>query len=121
MWPPGQIRARTRTIRQSQRRLSAEAVERLQRDYLVGIKIDELADKYGINRVTVMGYVGRLGLPRRYPALNHDDVRRAATLYRSGQSLAGVANVFGVAPHTVRSALLNAGVAIRPRNVYRPR
>jgi len=41
----GPIRTRPRIIRQGQRRLSAEAVERLKLDDLAGMKINELDEK----------------------------------------------------------------------------
>jgi hypothetical protein len=42
------------------------------------------------------------------------DVNEAADLYRDGRSLARVAERFRVSPTTVRTALLAAGVAMRP-------
>ena len=114
--PAGPFQALTRTVRQAPRRLSAEDLEVLKQGYLAGMRINDLAKKHGIYRLTVMEHVGRMGRPRRYPCLNPDDVTRASALYRSGQSLLAVAEVFGVAPHTVRSALLRVGVSIRRRN-----
>jgi len=113
MVPSGPSEVNLRTPKQVQRRLkTAETVELLA-DYQIGIKVKDLAARYGINRNTVIGHINRAGVRRHYPALVSEEIMEAAQLYRSGCSLAAVGGHFGVNASTVRTALLRAGVAMR--------
>jgi transposase-like protein len=102
-----------KTPKQVQRRLDAEVVDRLVTDYQAGAKVRDLADRYGINRNTVLEHIRRAGVRKHYPALIPEEVDEAARLYRSGKSLVSVSEHFGVNATTVRTALLKAGVKMR--------
>ncbi|MGH9127471.1 MAG: helix-turn-helix domain-containing protein [Acidimicrobiales bacterium] len=77
--------------------------------------MDELATSFRVNRTTVLGHVRRHGVPKRdRRALQGDEVDRAAQLYAGGQPADWVAAQLGVAASTVRRALKDAGVTLRP-------
>jgi hypothetical protein len=83
--------------------------------YLVGIPVEDLAVSFRINRTTVLGHVRRHGIPKRdRRALQGEDVERAAKLYTEGRSAEWVAGELQVAASTVRRALKDAGVVLRP-------
>jgi DNA-binding CsgD family transcriptional regulator len=103
-----------------QRRLGTDEVAALVAAYRRGVSVQELAASFQINRTTVLGHVGRQGVPKRYRrALQGNDINRAVTLYAEGRSTEWVADGLGVAASTVRRALKDAGVTMRPRG--RPR
>jgi hypothetical protein len=60
--------------RQHQRRLRQDELDHLVADYLSGVKVKELAERYRITRQTVLEHVRRQGLPRRHPRLSPDEV-----------------------------------------------
>jgi hypothetical protein len=69
-----------------------------------------------VNRTTVLGHVRRNGVPKRdRRALRQDDVKRAAKLYAEGRSAEWVAGELQVAASTLRRALKDAGVIVRPK------
>jgi hypothetical protein len=88
-------------------------VERLQIDYLAGVRVADLAEHFGITRQTVFEHVRRLGLPHRHPKLSPEETAKAAGLYEAGNSLAVVGAVLDVDPGTLRRALARAGLSIR--------
>jgi hypothetical protein len=102
-----------RQPRQHQRRLRQDELDHLVADYLSGVKVKELAERYGITRQTVLEHRRRQGLPRRHPRLGPLEVNKACDLYRSGKSLADIGVVFSVDPGTVRRALTKVGVPMR--------
>lgn len=103
-----------------QRRLESEEVAGLVAAYRKGVPVDELAASFRINRTTVLGHVRRHGIPKRdRRALQQEDVDRAVKLYREGRSAELVAADLHVAASTVRRALTDAGVTLRPKG--RPR
>ena len=98
-----------------QRRLGADEVAELVAAYLMGIPVEDLAVSFRINRTTVLGHVRRHGIPKRdRRALQGDDIERAAKLYAEGRSAEWVAGELQVAASTVRRALKDAGIVLRP-------
>ena len=98
-----------------QRRLAPGEVADLVAGYCRGVPVEELAASFRVNRTTVLGHVRRHGVPKRdRRALQGGDVERAAELYAGGQSAEWVAAQLGVAASTVRRALKDAGVVLRP-------
>jgi IS30 family transposase len=93
--------------------LSADQVQELTTAYARGVAINDLADRFGINRSTVLEHLKRSQTRRRYPALDARCVEEAAVLYRSGLALADIGSVFEVHATTVRLALLRVGVEMR--------
>lgn len=103
----------TRPPRQHQRRLRPDELARLVTDYVAGVEVMELVRRYGIARQTVFDQMRREGVPRRHPRLSVDETEKAAGIYRTGDSLATIGEVFGVDPGTVRRALIKLGVPMR--------
>ena len=98
-----------------QRRLAPAEVVELVATYRRGVPVEELAVSFRVNRTTVLGHVRRHGVPKRdRRALQSEEVDRAAQLYAGGQSADWVAAQLGVAASTVRRALKDAGVVLRP-------
>jgi len=81
--------------------------------YRAGASVNELAARYGVHRTTVAAHLDRNVVPRHPRGLSDDQARNAVYLYRSGQSLARIAQRYRVDPHTIRTALLRRGVAMR--------
>jgi hypothetical protein len=79
-----------RQPRQHQRRLRQDELDHLVADYLSGVKVKELAERYRITRQTVLEHMRRQGVPRRHPRLGPLEVKEACDLYRSGKSLADI-------------------------------
>jgi uncharacterized protein YjcR len=85
-------------------------------DYLAGVKVKVLAERYGITRQTVFDHIRRRGIPRRSPGLGPDEVDEARGLYESGKSLATIGGLLGVNAETVRLTLTKAGVSMRDQH-----
>jgi len=85
--------------------------------YGEGESTDALAQRYGVHRTTIMGYLERAGVERRriVRKMTDDSVARAAARYGNGGSLAVVAQEFGVHASTLAREFRRAGVSIRPR------
>ncbi|MFT3855102.1 MAG: hypothetical protein QM733_20560 [Ilumatobacteraceae bacterium] len=73
-----------------------------------------MATAYNIHRKTVSAILERHGVDRRYNLLRQEQLDQAAELYRSGQSLAKIAQTMGVSTKTIHTALRDAGVPMRP-------
>lgn len=98
-----------------QRRLGPGEVADLVAAYRTGVPVEELAASFRVNRTTVLGHVRRHGVPKRdRRALQGDDVDKAVRLYAEGRSADWVSVEMQVAASTVRRALKDAGVTMRP-------
>lgn len=107
--------------RQRQRRLRSSELSQLRSEYLSGVEVKQLAQRFGITRQTVVELMHREGVPRRYPKLGHETVSEAASLYRSGWSLAAIGEALFVDPGTVRPSLIAHGIRMRdPQGRERP-
>jgi transposase len=93
--------------------LEPNKVAELVRGYVGGLRVDELASQFQINKSTVIGHLDRAGVARRWRKLQPADVQEPRRLYESGLSLAKVAGHFGVHANTVYSALRKATVQMR--------
>lgn len=83
--------------------------------YRTGVPVEELAASFRVNRTTVLGHVRRHGVPKRdRRAIQGDDVDKAVRLYAEGRSADWVSVEMQVAASTVRRALKDAGVTMRP-------
>ena len=98
---------------QAQVRLDHYQANALAAAYRDGKTINELADSYGIHRVTAASLLRRLGVERRRVGLSDEHVDEASRLYPEGWSLARLAERYGVNDMTVRRYLLLAGVEMR--------
>jgi hypothetical protein len=77
------------------------------------VPVKELAQRFGIHRLTVTALLQRNGVELRRSGLVASEIPRAAELYRQGWSLARLGASYGVDPTTVWRALCAAGVAMR--------
>jgi DNA-binding CsgD family transcriptional regulator len=102
-------KARSQTQRQVHVRLTQPRIDDLVSAYRSGRTTYELANEFGIHRLTVSKILIREGVPRRNASLTPESVQEAALLYRSGLSLAAVGLHLGCDPNTVRLALMAAG------------
>jgi transposase len=105
-----------RSPRRRQRKLDQEAVEALISARTNGAEIDDLAERFGIGRNTVMAHLEREGVPgRRWPGrtLNPEQLEAAGQLYRTGLNLIAVGEEFDVDRRYLRKALPAAGFTLR--------
>lgn len=102
-----------RPSEQHQRRLRPDERSQLKSEYLSGVEVKELAQRFGITRQTVIECMRRQGGPRRYPKLGQEAIDKAASLYRAGWSLVAVGGALSVDPSTVRRVLITQGVPMR--------
>ncbi|GAA5197170.1 hypothetical protein GCM10023346_31290 [Arthrobacter gyeryongensis] len=93
--------------------LSAEQTKALAEDYRAGMRVKELAAKYGISRETISKHLRRHGIAPRKVGLDAQQIKEAVRLYEQGDSLATIGKRMGVTAHTVRSRLIEAGVKMR--------
>ena len=100
--------------RQHQRRLSQTEVAELIKEYEQGASVNELAQRFGIHRVTVTALLRRRGMELRRTGLTREEIVTATHLYTQGWSCARLGTRFGVDSTTVWRALRAAGVTLRP-------
>ena len=84
-------------------------------DYEAGMPSTQLVVTYGLGKGSVLKLLDEAGVQMRNRGLPKDKLEKAAKLYRDGWSLARVGKQFGCSPDTLRLALANHGVQIRPR------
>ena len=104
------------------KRLRTGEVDDLVDSYRAGGRIDDLAQRFGVHRTTVMTHLHRRHISPRpiLTAWDDDALTVAADLYTNGESLASVAGRFGINPSTVANRFRRAGVTIRPRRGWIP-
>ncbi|GAA1644644.1 hypothetical protein GCM10009764_77840 [Nocardia ninae] len=95
------------------RRLTNQEKAELARDYLGGMTVYEVAEKFSIQRQTVSAHLKRMGVPMRQQGLSDEQVDQATELYAEGLTLKQVGLKLGVDAGTVRLALLRRGVRMR--------
>jgi len=86
----------------TQGRLRPPDIDALVDRYRAGDTINELADRFGINRTTVIAHLDRRDVERRAIAKqwDHETLTSAARRYADGLSLADIAAQFGLDPST---------------------
>ncbi|PLS80658.1 hypothetical protein CYG49_04565 [Candidatus Saccharibacteria bacterium] len=106
---------RTRPVkpRQPQRRLTAEQVEQLVREYEAGNDMTMLATRWGLHRTTVAGHLRRAGVTLRRQGIPDERLGEAVRLYEDGWSCQRLADRYKCDDETVRQALKRAGVRLR--------
>jgi DNA-binding transcriptional ArsR family regulator len=103
------------------RQLTSGEIDGLVEQYRAGRTVFELAEAFGIHRVTVGQHLRARGIDTKPPAMRDEDVPEAASLYKEGWSLARLAQRFGTTSKSVQTRLLAAGVTMRPRQGGRKR
>lgn len=119
-----QIRARgeaagevTRSAPQARRkwtRLSDEARAEVIVKYEAGATSTSLAAAYGVAKSTILGVLRANNVVVRRQPLSPECVVEAARLYRSGLSLSEVADRLAVNQETMRVAIIEHGLRLRP-------
>jgi hypothetical protein len=101
----------------TQGRLRPLDIDALIDRYRAGDTVNDLADRFRINRTTVIAHLNRHGVERRAVAKQwgHKTLASAARSYADGSSLADLAAQFGLDPSTVANRFRRAGIPIRPR------
>lgn len=97
-----------RTVEMAQTLLTASEVDALVGDYLVGISVKVLAERYGLHRATVFSHLRRRNVPSRRLGLGIDE--KAVRLARAGVSMRAIDRRMDVDRKTVRAALVKAGL-----------
>jgi lambda repressor-like predicted transcriptional regulator len=100
--------------RQIQIRLTDSQADLLVSAYEAGQTIRQLAERFGVHRLTVATILRTRNVPIRRQGLAEHDLAGAEQLYQSGWSLAKVAQEFACNAETIRQAFKRAGVQRRP-------
>ena len=101
-----------RTVETAQTFLTASEVDALVGDYLAGMSVKALAERYGIHRATVFSHLRRRNVPSRRPGLGLDEKAEAVRLARAGVSMRAIGRRMGVDRKAVRAALVEAGLIV---------
>ena len=100
------------TVETAQTFLTAVEVDALVGDYLAGMSVQALAERFGIHRATVVSHLRRRNVPSRRPGLGLDEKAEAVRLARAGVSMRAIARRMGVDRKAVRVALVEAGLIV---------
>jgi transposase len=100
-------------IRQQQKRLDENEIQRLIAEYGTGLTVYQLAARFGCHRTTVSGCLKARGVKMRRRSLCEEQVIEAIHLYESGLSSAKVGERVGANAETVRQRLRERNVTIR--------
>ena len=108
--------AGVKQLRQIQKRLPAEEIMALVKQYGSGASVSQLTTVFGIHRTTVLDHLKRHDIPRRpsIAKLTPTMITEATELYASGWSYLKLGQHFDVNDSTVRKALVRHGVISRP-------
>lgn len=82
--------------------------------YEAGETSTALATKYAVAKSTILGILRASNVVVRRQPLTAEQVSEAVRLYESGFSLSQVAERMKINQETMRVAVLNAGVVLRP-------
>lgn len=99
------------------RRLTEVQVRELAEAREAGMEINDLAERFGIDRSTVITHLRRAGVPgrkRQGRSLDPCGLLAAGELYAQGASLVEVGVAFDVDRRYLRKVLPEAGFALRP-------
>jgi lambda repressor-like predicted transcriptional regulator len=99
--------------RQTQRRLTAEQVIQLVREYEADDDMTVLANRWQLHRTTVAGHLRRAGVALRRQGIRTEQMNEAIRLYGEGWSCQRLAERYGCSAETVRQALRQQTVQIR--------
>ena len=101
-----------RRIGKPQTFLTPSEVDRLVDDYLAGLSVGYLAQKYGVHRATVSKHLTRNNVVRRQHGLTIEDAAEAVKLHGGGISIRAIARTLGADRKQVRISLVTAGAII---------
>jgi transposase len=89
-------------------------MSKLIKEYEQGALVKELAERFGVHRVTVTALLERHEVELRRSGLVSEVIPIVARMYSRGWSCARLGELFGVDASTVWRALRVAGVKMRP-------
>lgn len=113
---PGQVINLLEADPSIQIRLEVSQVGELAAAFEDGATIIELAERYGIDRTTVLAHLRRQGVPTQVRrTLGPGEIATAVQLYEAGESIQSVADKLKVGSSTVSRTLNKADVTMRPR------
>ena len=95
-------------------RLSEESRAQVITRYQSGETSSVLAEEHGVAKSTILGILRTNSVVVRRQPLTAEQVSEAAQLYESGLSLSQVAEWLKVNQETMRVAILDSGVTLRP-------
>ena len=98
------------TVETAQTFLTDSEGDALVGNYLAGMSVKALAERYGIHRATVFSHLRRRNVPSRRPGLGIDEKAEAVRLARAGVSMRAIGRRMGVDRKAVRAALVEAGL-----------
>jgi hypothetical protein len=100
-------------IHKLSQRLSLETVVALIADYEAGLKGKALAEKYGIQKNSVLGLLKQHGVARDRTVVSDEQAAAAVALLTAGVALKRAAEQLGIAPTTLGRALRARGLPTR--------
>jgi hypothetical protein len=95
------------------RRLSRETVQALISDYEAGLRGKALAEKYGVQKNSVLGLLKQHGVARNRTVVSDEQATQATALLNAGLALGKVAKQLGLAETTLFRALQSRGLPTR--------
>ena len=98
-----------RRIGKPQTFLTPAEVDRLVDDYLAGLSVGYLAQKYGVHRATVSKHLTRNNVVRRQYGLTAEEAAEAVKMHGGGISMRAIARTLGVDRKQVRVTLVATG------------
>lgn len=101
-------------VKRGWNRLNAEQQAAVVTRYSNGATSTALAEEYGVAKSTILRILREARVVVRRQPMTPEQVNEAAQLYEAGLSLSQVAKRLDVNQETMRTAILKAGVQIRP-------
>lgn len=95
------------------RKLKPAEIDELVEQYRAGSSVYQLAERFGIHRITIGRHLRSRGIDTTAPALTEEQVREAVEHYADSWSCKKIAKHLGVGAETVRVSLAKAGVQLR--------
>jgi hypothetical protein len=109
-----------RDLKVSQTRLAPAQVLELLAEYVAGVPVRVLADRYGVARQTVTEHARRANIVVGAKVFSDAEVAEIVAAYRSGEGMGSLGRRHHVNSVRVREVLVEAGMPIRRQRGGRP-
>ena len=93
-------------------------LEKLQKLYLEGMLLSDLAKEFNVSLVTIRNYINKLDLPLRNPKVSKDTIALYTTLYKQGKSCNDIGLLFGKSSSAV-NRVLKSDMDLRKKDFIR--